>query len=150
MELSNFQEVVTFAIRKEADAATLYETYANKVTNPGIKKMFEELMKEELGHKKILENISEQKIDDYKLTDIPDLKISDYSQEQAFRPDMNFQEALLLAIKREENALNLYNNLVRTTGSSKLQKVFQTLAQEEAKHKLRLETEYDEHVYKWD
>ena len=58
MELTNFQEVITFAIRKEADAATLYETYANKVTNPGIKKMFEELMKEELGHKKILEGIT--------------------------------------------------------------------------------------------
>ncbi len=150
MELSNFQEVVTFAIRKEADAATLYETYANKVTNPGIKKMFEELMKEELSHKKILENISEQKVDDYKLADVPDLKISDYSQEQTFKPDMNFQEALLLAIKREENALNLYNNLVKSTHSPQLQKLFQTLAQEEAKHKLRLETEYDEHVYKWD
>lgn len=150
MELSNFQEVVTFAIRKEADAATLYETYANKVTNPGIKKMFEELMKEELGHKKILQGITVQKVDDYKLTDVLDLKISDYSQEQVFKPDMNFQEALLLAIKREENALNLYNNLVKSTHSPQLQKLFQTLAQEEAKHKLRLETEYDEHVYKWD
>jgi rubrerythrin len=150
MELSNFQEVITFAIRKEADAATLYETYANKVTSRGIKKMFEELMKQELGHKKMLQGITEQKVGDYKLTDIPDLKISDYSQEQAFKPDMNFQEALLLAIKREENALNLYNNLVKSTNSSQLQKLFKTLAQEEAKHKLRLETEYDEHVYKWD
>ena len=150
MELANFQEVVTFAIRKEADAATLYETYANKVTNPGIKKMFEELMKEELGHKKILEGVTEQKVDDYELAEVPDLKISDYSQEQEFKPDMNFQEALLLAIKREENALNLYNNLVKSTNSPQLQKLFQTLAQEEAKHKLRLETEYDEHVYKWD
>jgi rubrerythrin len=150
MELSNFQEVITFAIRKEADAATLYETYASKVSNPGIKKMFEELMKEELGHKKILENITEQKVEDYKLTAVPDLKISDYSQEQEFKPDMNFQEALLLAIKREENSLNLYNNLVKSTGNPQLQKLFQTLSQEEAKHKLRLETEYDEHVYKWD
>jgi len=150
MELSNFQEVLTFAIRKEADAATLYETYANKVSNPGIKKMFEELNKEELGHKKILEGVTEQKVDEYKLTAVPDLKISEYSQEQEFRPEMNFQEALLLAIKREENSLNLYNNLIKSTDSPQLQKLFQTLAQEEAKHKLRLETEYDEHVYKWD
>jgi len=150
MDLSNFQEVITFATRKEADAATLYETYANKVSNPGIKKMFEELTKEELKHKAILEGVTEQKVEEYGLTTVPDLKISDYSQEQQFKPDMNFQEALLLAIKREENSLNLYNNLIKSTDNPQLQKLFQTLAQEEAKHKLRLETEYDEHVYKWD
>ena len=64
MDLSNFQEVITFATRKEADAATLYETYANKVSNPGIQKMFEELMTEELKHKAILEGVTQKKVEE--------------------------------------------------------------------------------------
>jgi len=51
-------------------------------------------------------------------------------------------------MKREEKSLKLYNELAGKTEKGSLAKVFQILAQEEAKHKLKLETLYDDHMAK--
>ena len=49
-------------------------------------------------------------------------------------------------MKREEKALRLYNELAEKTDEGSLTKVFHMLAQEEAKHKLALETLHDDHM----
>ena len=49
-------------------------------------------------------------------------------------------------MKREEKAQQLYSDMGTRTGDPEIKKLFAMLAQEEAKHKLRLETEYDEYV----
>ena len=61
MKLTSVNEVLTFAIRKEADAAAFYRMAADR-SNPGVKKAFEELAKEEDGHKKRLETVDLKKI----------------------------------------------------------------------------------------
>jgi rubrerythrin len=150
MDLNNFKEVVTFAIRKEAEAYNLYTTYGQLSKNPGTKVMFQELAKEEQRHREILEGVKKEDVTAYKLEKIPDMKISDFVDEQEFSPDMDFASALRLAIKREEHALKLYNHMAQGTDDVQLKKLFSSLAQEEAKHKLRLESEYDENVLMWD
>lgn len=150
MDLNNFKEVVTFAIRKEAEAYNLYTTYSQLVKNPGTKVMFQELAKEEQKHRETLERVEKKDVSEYKLKKIPDMKISDFVDEQEFSPDMDYASALRLAIKREENSLRLYNHLREGTENPELKKLFSALAQEESKHKLRLESEYDENVLMWD
>jgi len=59
---------------------------------------------------------------------------------------MSYQEALLLAIKREQNSVRLYQDLSRGAEEPELKKMFLVLSQEESKHKLKLETEYDQRV----
>ena len=110
--------------------------------------MFADLAKEELKHKKLLEGVTPEDIKDYKLTKVPNLKIAEYSVEEEFNPDMTYQDVLLLAIKKEEKSYKLYHSLIKGTAHPALQKLFQTLAAEESKHKLKLETEYDENVLK--
>ena len=150
MDLNNFKEVVTFAIRKEAEAYNLYTTYSQLSKNPGTKVMFKELAKEEQRHREILEGVKKEDVTKYRLKKIPDMKISDYIDEQEFSPDMDYASALRLAIKREEHAFKLYNRMAQGTDDAQLKKLFSTLAQEESKHKLRLESEYDENVLMWD
>ena len=150
MDLNNFKEVVTFAIRKEAEAYNLYTTYGQLSKNPGTKVMFQELAKEEQKHRQILEGVKKEDVTEYKLEKIPDMKISDFIDEQEFSPDMDYASALRLAIKREEHAFKLYNHMAQGTDDAQLKKLFSTLAQEESKHKLRLESEYDENVLMWD
>ena len=58
---------------------------------------------------------------------------------------MDYQEALILAMKKEKASFRLYNDLAATTDDADLRSLLLGLAQEEAKHKLRLEVEYDEH-----
>ena len=59
---------------------------------------------------------------------------------------MPYSDILRLAMKREEKALRLYNELAEKTDEGSLTKVFHMLAQEEAKHKLALETLHDDHM----
>jgi rubrerythrin len=54
----------------------------------------------------------------------------------------------LLAMKREEKSLALYNELEAKSASKEQKKIFQLLCQEEAKHKLSLETIYDDYMAK--
>ncbi|MGB2804256.1 MAG: ferritin family protein [Candidatus Zixiibacteriota bacterium] len=149
MDLSNFKEVITFAIRKEAEAYNLYTTYSDLAKNPGTKVMFKELATEEQKHREILEGVEKKDVTEYKLETIPDLKISDFVDDQEFSPDMDYPAALRLAIKREEHAFKLYNHIGSQTEDAELKKLFAVLAQEESKHKLRLESEYDENVLMW-
>ena len=149
MDLNNFKEVVTFAIRKEADAYNLYTTYSDLSKNPGTKVMFKELAGEEQKHREILEKVEKKDVGEYKLVTVPDLKISDFTDDQEFSPDMDYAAALRLAIKREEHAFKLYNQIGAGTGNPELKMLFAVLAQEESKHKLRLESEYDENVLAW-
>jgi rubrerythrin len=66
MKLDSLDEILRFAIRKEADAAAFYKMAADR-SNPGVKKTFKELAKEELGHKKKLEKFDLKKIGEMKL-----------------------------------------------------------------------------------
>ena len=142
----NFEEVIGFAVQKEAGAVALYEEASRMATRPEAKKMFEELAAEERRHREILEGIEKQDVSDYVRKEIPDMKISDYLTEVEFSPDMEYRDILVLAMKREEKAKSLYADLATRSDDAETKKLFQALAQEEAKHKLRLETEYDDYV----
>jgi len=48
----------------------------------------------------------------------------------------------------EERALKLYNNMNKSNQDENLKKLFSLLANEEAKHKLRLEKIYDDEILK--
>ena len=61
---------------------------------------------------------------------------------------MTYQDALILAMKKEKYAFKLYTNLADYAKAENLKNIFLMLAQEEAKHKLRFEIEYDEFVLK--
>jgi len=61
-------------------------------------------------------------------------------------PDMSYQQALIIAMQREKASFNLYNNLEAIADDEDLRSTFLALAQGEAKHKLRLETIYDERI----
>ena len=59
---------------------------------------------------------------------------------------MNYQEVLVYAMKAEKLAYQLYLRLAQATDDPGLVEVFNSLAQEEAKHKLRFEIEYDDRI----
>ena len=60
------------------------------------------------------------------------------------RKGKSTQDILISAIKREDSAVKFFTDLSGQAG--KLQSTFQRLAAEEKKHKLRLETFYDDHI----
>ena len=74
------------------------------------------------------------------------MSISDYLVEASPTETMNYQTTLMVAMQREKSAFRLYTKLASVAQDDKVKSLFLTLAQEEAKHKLRLETIYDEEI----
>jgi rubrerythrin len=140
------EEVLDYAIAREQEACDFYDDLASKVDGVAMQKMFEQFSREEAGHKMRLERIKEDKSLIPAERQILDLKIADYTVDIKATPHMSHQEALILAMKREKAAFRLYNDLAASTGDDHLKATFLSLAQEEAKHKLRFELEYDEQV----
>jgi rubrerythrin len=55
MKLETLNDVLTFAIRKEHDSHVLYVMFRDMVKDPGAKALLEDLAKQELSHRDLLE-----------------------------------------------------------------------------------------------
>jgi len=148
MDEKKFKEIIQFAIDKEIRAFTFYTSASQVAKYSGVKELFLELAKEEEGHRKLLEKLDMEKVSLAKIKPVPNLKISDYMVDVEFKPDMPYAEILRTAMKMEERALKLYHDMQESNKDEALAKLFTFLANEEAKHKLRLEKIYDEEILK--
>jgi rubrerythrin len=146
VELTTIDQILDYAISNEEKAAALYYELAENVERPGMREAFLHFAKEEEGHKARLLKIKEGEIPAVSEDKVANLGITEQLGEPVTAPNMTYQEALLFAMKAEKAAFTLYTKLAEMTSDSSLQRVFKSLAQEEAKHKLRFEIEYDEHV----
>ncbi len=148
MDEKEFRKVVQFAVEKEIGTFNLYAMCGQVAKYSGAKELFEELAKEEEGHRKLLEVLSVGKVDQAKLEPIQDLKISDYLIDVTCKPDSSYADILRLVMKNEEHSVKLYNDLKTSCRDEDLKKLFAFLEQEEAKHKLKFEKIYDEEILK--
>ena len=150
MQFENLQEIIDFAISKEIEAAAFYEEVSAQEEMSGAKDMLLEFAEQEKKHRRLLEELKTkglvEGISEYRFKWIPDIKRSDYIVDLEYRKGMTYNELLMLAMKREEKALALYNQLLRQAEGQNAKDVFKMLCQEEAKHKLALETKYDDYM----
>jgi rubrerythrin len=150
MEFTNFEDVIKFAIAREEDAIEAYGGMSEKAKSPGLKELMLELQEEEKNHKKLLVELTPQKIAALNPERVLDLKISDYLVEEPPGPDMNFQDLLIFAAKKEQSAVDLYTKLKNSSDDPDLQKLFDFMVEQEKAHKYKLEVEYEEHVLEED
>jgi len=148
MDFETIEDLINFAIEKEKEAVSFYEDASRQEIYAGAKEAFEEFAREERKHQSMLEGFlkGEFKISDYAFKWIPDMKRSDYLVDIEYQKGMHYEDMLRLAMKKEEKALKLYNELAKKTEKEDLITLFKVLSQEEAKHKLALETLYDDYM----
>ena len=146
MDTSKFEDIVKFAIAREEAAYRTYGELSEKAETPGLKELLLGLQADEKNHKKILQDLTEKKVDSFETHKVIDLKISDYLTEEPPTSDMSFQDLLILAAKKEQEAVELYTNMREAVKPDDLKKLFNFLIEQEKTHKLRLETEYEKHV----
>ena len=147
-EFNSVEEILDFAIRAEQEAVNFYSDLAARSKNEQIKKVFQEFAGEEMKHKSRLLGIKEEKILKLSGEKVRDMKIADYLVDIAPKPDMPYGDALILAMKKEKKAFQLYSFLSEQVTDSFMKGLFLTLALEESRHKLRFEIEYDEYILK--
>lgn len=152
MQFENLKAIIDFAVEKEKEAAEFYDEISEKEPFSGSKEMLKEFAAEERKHQALLEKFLTEGVDksvaEYKLKWITDIKRSNYVVEMEYTEGMGYNDLLMLAMQREEKALALYNELEKEVEDAESKKLFQVLAQEEAGHKLFLETKYDDYMAK--
>jgi rubrerythrin len=144
------EEIMDFAISKEIEAEKFYRRLVNQTNKPEIRGVFESFAQEEVGHKMKLEAIKRQSNVEFNEKEVQNLGIADYVVDVKLQPDMRYADIQIVAMKKEKASYRLYLDLAATALSEELTNTFLMLAQEEAKHKLRFEIEYDDVVLKED
>lgn len=145
-EFNSINDILDFAIDAEQDAVDFYNHLAEVAKTKDMKVVFTEFAQEEIGHKTRLVKIKNEGVFTLEKKDIRDLKIADYIVSKVNTTDMSYQDALVLAMKKEKSAFKLYLELSNRAKDTQMKNLFLSLAQEESKHKLRFELEYDEFV----
>ena len=145
-KFDNVDDILDFAINEEQMAVDFYSELADNARTDDMRQVFTEFAEEEIKHKMRLLKIKEEGFYTLAKEQVADLKISDYVVNVKPTPNMTYEEALVLAMKKEKAAFKLYSALADRAPNAQLKDVFLGLAQEESKHKLRFEIEYDEYV----
>jgi rubrerythrin len=146
MKFGSLKAVMDFAIRREEEAAQNYGRLGCIATDAGAKKLLADLQQEEQNHKRILQGLAKGKARVPAAKDVKDLMISDYLIAEPLTPEMNFQDLLIFAAKKEKKAFDLYSDLAKRSLTREQKVLFEFLAKQEKAHKLRLELEYEKHV----
>lgn len=144
----SFIELIDFAIKQEEEAVAFYSEWAGKVTDASVKQTLLDFAQQERGHKSRLEDLKKRGSGSTAVAKaVKDLQIGDYLVDVQPKSSMSFQEALILAMKKEKAAFRMYTDLSERADTAELREIFRFLAQEEASHKLGFELEYDTLVY---
>lgn len=148
MDAFAIEKVFSMAIKREIEAYEFYRDVANRMQNESVKIIFEQLSKEEMGHREVLEKLKSNPTTmmsftkpsaDYKLaeaTELPNLNIN-----------MKPADALALAMKKEQQAVESYRKLSSETNDVKIKEIFDNLSNMELQHKNRLENMFTEIGY---
>ena len=147
-EFKSIHDALNFAIQSEQEAFDFYTNLADVSKNQAMRKVFIQFAEEEKGHKKRLVAIKSEGTFELSDKKVVDLEIGDYLIDVKPSSEMSYQDALILAMKKEKSAFKLYSDLAGIVPNSNLKNIFLSLAQEEAKHKLRFEIEYDDYILK--
>lgn len=146
--MENFESVdavLDFAIEREQEAVDFYEGLAAQTDNSALKKTLTAFAGVEAGHKQKL--ISAKSGGSVVTTGgkVLDMKVGDYLVPVQPGPNMTLQDAMIIAMKREGAAMQLYTDLAAMVDDPDLNALFTKLAREEATHKLTFESSYEEH-----
>lgn len=145
-EFKKIDDILDFAINSEQEAVDFYNGLAEISKTEDMRNVFVQFAQEEIGHKARLTKIKKEGSYQVEPTQINDLKIGDYMVSVKPSADMTYREALVLAMKKEKAAFKLYLELSKRATTEDMKNIFLSLAQEESKHKLRFEIEYDEFI----
>ncbi len=145
-EFTSIDDILDFAIGEEQAAVDFYLMLASQAKSGHAKQAFIDFAKEEMVHKARLMQVREKGLQVLGSSNVSDLKLADYLVDVEPSPDMSYQEALILAMKKEKAAFRLYTCLATRMEDPAMRQTFELLALEESKHKLSFELEYDEQV----
>jgi rubrerythrin len=141
--LRTVRDVLEFAIAREMESYQFYMDLAQLPVQAEVQDMIHRLAGEELVHRIHLEALQAGEVAFARDEEVGHLNIEETLADVTPGPGMSYADLLVIAMKKEQAAVRLYANLASIATDRVQRAVLKKMAQEEARHKLRLEVEYD-------
>lgn len=139
MTNEDMKKIIEFAVENEVDAYEFYRDAAERIKDETLKETFKDLAQEELEHKKFLRDFLESGTSEINIDLEADYKVSEEVNKPQLSMDMSFTDAIALAMKNEEEAMDMYQQLADACVDQKEKDIFLGLRDMEKMHKSRLE-----------
>ena len=147
MDFEQYKQLLLGAVKNEIEAYEFYRDAAKKAANKSLKSIFEELAREEMGHKDLLETYAFDEQRTIRFNDAKDYKIAESVPLPALSPTMSFADGVALAMKKEEQAMLMYRNFANACSDPAQKEVFLNLSRMEQGHKVKLENIYNDTAF---
>lgn len=137
-------EILDMAIQREEVAYDFYMDIYHKVDDASVKDTVEFIAAEEKKHKAFLISYKEGKYgaDSLRLADVVEYKLAEYLEEPEISKTSSSEEIYLVAAHREARSHQFYSELANMHDDSELKTMLQKMANEELKHKEKMEYLY--------
>jgi len=142
MKADDAKKIISLAIDREVEAFAFYHTISEKVKDKALKSLFAELAGEEKQHREFLQGILTKKVMTMHFEAKADYKVADTLKTPDLTPDLKPIDGLVIAIKKELEAMQMYTQLAKLSTDSEQKMLFDQLATMERGHKARLEDIY--------
>jgi rubrerythrin len=142
MNAEEFRYILSLAIDREVEAYTFYRSVAERAKDANLKKLFDELAGDEQNHREKLQSILTEGVSSFTFDPSRDYKVVEAVDAPELTPDLNPLEGLVLAIRKELEAMQMYTQLAAVQDDEEKKQVFVELANMERGHKARLEDIY--------
>jgi len=141
--VKDYKEILKMAVENEVEAHEFYKDAAEKVENNVLKSTFTELAEEEKKHEHILKSYFEKSADAMKFDETKDYHIAETVEKQPLTTSMSFKDAIALAMKKEQEAMEMYQQFAEASEEDTQKQTFLELVKMEQGHKTRLEDIYN-------
>ncbi len=147
MKADDAKKILSLAIDREVDAYTFYRTVSDKVKDKALKSLFNELAGEEKKHRELLQGFLAKGVTTMHFDAKNDYKVGDALPTPKLTADLKPLDGLVIAIKKELEAMQMYTQLAKLSTDTEQQLLFSQLATMERGHKARLEDLYTEMAF---
>lgn len=142
MKPEDAKKIISTAIEREVEAYTYYRTVSEKVKDPALKTLFNELAGDEKQHREFLQGMLSKDVTKMRFEAKKDYKVVDALQTPPLSPNMKPLDGIIVSIKKELEAMQMYTQLANLSSDTEQKLLFSQLANMESGHKARLEDIY--------
>jgi len=139
MDLDEYRKSHRIRDQQRSGTRAFYEDAAKKCENEYLRNMFLDFAAEEKRHKVMLEDILSSGAMGFTVDGTKDYHVSSTVDKPMLSTVMKPADAIALAMKNEEEAMNLYLDLSDDSTDLTQKKVFKDLATMERDHKFKME-----------
>jgi rubrerythrin len=140
MNSNEIELAFSTASARELEANAFYSRVAKSAANPDVQAVFKQLAEEEMGHFEMIEKFRADPTLSMKIgAPGQDYKLAEATELPPFSDNMKPADAIALAMKKEQQAVEFYKGLSAASTDAGLKSIFDNLANMELGHKHRLE-----------